>query len=280
MFYIVPNPPDSILDEGGGPSPAPEISESDDPVEIMKRGNEQAWKDMKRPLHEFIVYPFVREEMAKRGMDLPIYGPGWAHGVWTNTNLMETMYLDPETAHEHFTICTEHSLRSINAYTDLGLEIIGVGGDFAGSRPLISPDMYKEYIMPELKKLTDIIRARGKFSVNASDGDLWNVADYFLLGSGVDGYGEIDAGAGMDLGRLKKKYGDRITFLGNMDCGNLLSFGTEEQIRAAVCKCLEDGMGNGGHIFTASNAIAGSVSFKNYMYMVNEYRSFFGLPGI
>jgi hypothetical protein len=280
MIYCVPNPPEQVLRESGKNPPPPELPLFDDPVEIIKQGNDLAWNDLKRPLHEYIVYPFIREEMAKRGMDLPIYGPAWAHGVWTNTNLMQTMYLDPKTAHEHFVICTEYSMRSINAYTDFGLEIIGVGGDFAGNRPLISSEMYKEYIMPELKKLTGVIRERGKFSVNASDGDLWNVTDYFLLGSGVDGYGEIDAGAGMDLGRLKAKYGDRITFLGNMDCGNLLSFGTEEDIRAAVRKCLEDGMGNGGHIFTASNAIAGSVSVKNYMYMISEYRRFFGLQEI
>jgi uroporphyrinogen-III decarboxylase len=280
MIYCVPNPPDILRKKQTSGQTSPALPLLEDPVEIIKRDNKVSQESLKQPLHEYIVYPFLREEMVKRDIDLPIFAPAWAHGIWTNTNLMETMYLDPVTAHEHFSLCTEYSLRSINAYTDAGLEIIGVGGDFAGNRPLISPDMYKEYIMPELKKLTDIIRERGKFSVNASDGCLWNVADYFLLGSGVDGYGEIDAGAGMDLGKLKGKYGNRITFLGNIDCGNLLSFGSEDKIRTTVRKCLRDGMGNGGHIFTASNAITGSISVKNYMYMVSEYRRFFGLSEI
>ena len=279
LIYCVPNPPESVLRKTPGP-PEKGRPGFEDPVEAVKQNNAFAREGLTKPLREFMVYPFLREEMAKRDMDLPIFAPAFSHGIWTNTDLMQTMILEPEAAHEHFSLCTESSLRLVDAYARLGVEIIGVGGDFAGNAPLISPEMYRDFIMPELKKVTDIIRSKGKFSVNASDGKLWDVADYFLIGTGVDGYGEIDAGAGMDLGMLKQKYGERITFLGNIDCGRLLSFGTEEEIRGTVRRCLEDGMGKGGHIFTASNAIAGSVGIKNYLYMVNEYRGFFGLPKI
>ena len=274
LIYCVPNPPDTVLTRSHEKPPLL----PDDPVERIRHSNNLSRERLTKTPHEMIVYPFLREEMEKRGMDLPIYAPAFGHGIWTNTDLMQTMILEPETAHEHFELCTGHSQRLVKNYFDLDIEIIGVGGDFAGNEPLISPLMYRDFIMPELKKLTGMIRSGGKFSVNASDGKLWNVADYFLIGSGVDGYGEIDAGAGMDLGLLKKKYGDQITFLGNIDCGRLLSFGTEEEIRNTVRRCLEDGMGNGGHIFTASNAIAGSVGIKNYLFMVNEYRTFFDLP--
>ena len=276
LIYCVPNPPDTVLMK----KPEKNLPPLDDPVEKVKWNNNLSKERLNQQLHEMIVYPFLREEMAKRDMDIPIYAPAFSHGIWTNTDLMETMLLEPEIAHEHFSLCTEASLRLIDTYVKLGIEIIGVGGDFAGNEPLISPEMYRDFIMRELKKLTDVIRSKGKFSVNASDGKLWSVTDYFLIGSGVDGYGEIDAGAGMDLGRLKKKYGDHITFLGNIDCGKLLSFGSEEEIRSTARRCLEDGMGKGGHIFTASNAIAGSVGIKNYLYMVNEYRIFFGLSKI
>jgi hypothetical protein len=274
MIYCVPNPSEEALKKTQTSPPF-----SEDPVEAIKRDIGLMEKGLSEPLHELYVYPYLREEMARRGIDLPVYAPAFTHGIWTNTNLMQTMFLDPLVAHEHFALCTAFTLRSVEAYDKLGIEIIGVGGDFAGNQPLISPEMYREFIMPELKKVTDVIRGKGKFSVNASDGNLWDVIDDFLIGAGVDGYGEIDAGAGMDLGKLKKRYGDRITFLGNMDCGNLLSFGTEDEIRTATCRCIEDGLG-GGHIFTASNAITASVGVKNYFFMVKEYRRYFNLPEI
>ena len=158
--------------------------------------------------------------------------------------------------------------------------MIGIGGDFAGNSPLISPESYRTFIMPELKKLSDMIHSAGAYAVNASDGNLWSVIDDFLLGTGVDGYLEIDLHAGMELKKLKKSFGDRITFLGNLDCGNTLSFASPEEVRKAVFKCLEEGSGNGGHILTASNAITDSVPMGNYIALANTYREYFNLEKI
>ena len=68
----------------------------------------------------------------------------------------------------------------------------------------------------------------------------------FLLTTEVDGYLEIDLHAGMDLRRLKQAYGRRVTFYGNLDCGNTLSFATPEGVRRHVIECLEAGLGGGG----------------------------------
>ncbi len=116
--------------------------------------------------------------------------------------------------------------------------------------------------------------------MNASDGDLWPVIDDFLGGCGVDAYLEIDMGAGMDIRRLRERFGSRITFLGNMDCGRILSFSTPRQI-AEVTRGILDAAGTcGGHIFTASNAITASVPVENYLAMVNAYRDRFGLSPV
>ena len=65
-----------------------------------------------------------------------------------------------------------------------------------------------------------------------------------------------------------------------MDCGNVLSFQGLDEIRNATVKCLEAGLGNGGHIFTASNAITDSIPVKNYFAMVNAYRDFWRIKKI
>jgi uroporphyrinogen decarboxylase len=118
----------------------------------------------------------------------------------------------------------------------------------------------------------------GRWAVNASDGDLWPVIEDFLVGCEVDGYLEIDLFAGMDLSTLKERYGDRVTFFGNLDCGNMLTYGTPESIRRDTIRCLEAGQGAGGHILCASNAITASVPVENYLAVVRAYREFFGLP--
>lgn len=276
MLYVCPSP---VPQTSPPAEPAPEPPLPDDPVARVDLSNQRAAEQPTTlPDEPFLIYSVLREEMAARDLDLPLLAPAYGHGVWTNVDLMQTMLLDPLVAHRHFELATQGSLRLVARYVALGVEQIGVGGDFAGNRPLISPQSYREFIMPEVRKLSRAIHAAGGYAVNASDGDLWSVIEDFLLGCEVDGYLEIDQQAGMDLRRLKAAYGEQITFYGNLYCGKLLSFGTPAEIRAAVLDCLEAGQGRGGHIFCVSNAITASVPPENYLSLVHAYRDSVGLP--
>jgi uroporphyrinogen decarboxylase len=275
MLYVYPPPADSSAKPG---APGELLLESDDPVERMRWRNERAAHA--RPLQErdLLIYRYVQEELRRRELDLPLLAPAYVHGVWTDVELMQTMLLAPDVAHEHFALATERALQLTEGYIALGIEQIGVGGDFAGNRPIISPAAYRAFIVPEVRRMTERIHAAGRYAINASDGNLWSVMDDFVFGCGVDGYLEIDMHAGMDLRRLKASYGERVTFYGNLDCGNTLSFGSPEQVRQHTLDCLEAGWGNGGHVLCASNAIAASVSLTNYLAVVNAYRDHFSLP--
>ena len=274
MMYVLPNPL-----PGDRPPPSPEpAAGTPDPVERLRLRNAALEGCPPPPEDAFRVYACLQQEMTRRGVDLPLLAPAYAHGVWTDVDLMQTMLLAPEVARRHFSLATERALAMIETYLALGIDQIGVGGDFSGTRPLISPVAYREFIVPEVRRLSRRIHAANAYAVNASDGDLWPVLDDFLFGCEVDGYLEIDMHAGMDLGRLKNVCGDRITLYGNLDCGNILSFGSVDEVRRHTIACLEAGMGSGGHILCASNAITGGVPLKNYLAVVNAYRDVFNMP--
>ena len=255
------------------------VEQGGDPVERLRERNRRVADTMlgELPQDSYLVYHFLREEMAGRDMDLPILAPAYFHGIWTDSDLMQVMLIEPEVAREHFRLATRRAMAVISDYGRIGVEMMGIGGDFAGTRLLISPHAYREFIVPEVRKCAERVRALGARSVNASDGDLWPVIDDFLAGCRVDAYLEIDMGAGMALPRLKAAYGDRVTFLGNMDCGRILSFCSPEEVAAVTRAIITDGGRDGGHIFTASNAVTSSVPLANYLAMVNGYRECFGL---
>lgn len=276
MLYVVPNPPPPVRDGSAGQGHAHEPT--DDPVERVRRRNACADGEPHIADETLAIYGALHAAMRRRGMDLPILAPAYAHGVWTDTDLMQTMLLAPEVAHEHFHLATRWALALIEKYIAAGIDQIGVGGDFSGTRPLISPQAYREFIVPEVRTLSRRIHAANLRAINASDGNLWPVLDDFLFGCEVDAYLEIDMHAGMDMARLKAACGDRVTLYGNLDCGNTLSFGTQAEVRAHVIECLEAGMGHGGHILCASNAITASVPLANYLAVVDAYRDMFGLP--
>jgi hypothetical protein len=256
------------------------VAADGDPVERLAGRNSLVADTMlgAPPRDSYLVYDLVREEMRRRELDLPILAPAYFHGIWTDSDLMQAMVLEPGVAREHFRLATRRALAAIDDYARVGIDCIGIGGDFAGVRLLISPSAYREFIVPEVCACARRVREAGALSVNASDGDLWPVLEDFLGGCEVDAYLEIDMSAGMDLARLKAAWGDRITFLGNMDCGRILSFASPEEIRRVTLGILDAGRGNGGHVFTASNAITASVPLANYLAMVNAYRESFGLP--
>ena len=278
MMYVVPTPPPPGLSSRDSPVHATRPDASDDPVERLRLRNEDATRVPARADDTLLIYGYLKEEMGTRGIDLPILAPAYAHGVWADVDLMQTMLLAPDVAHRHFSLATTRTLALIEKYIAIGIDQIGVGGDFSGTHPLISPQAYREFIVEEVQKLSRRIHDAGRYAVNASDGNLWPVLDDFLFGCDVDGYLEIDMHAGMDMGRLKSNCGDRITLYGNLDCGNILSVGSAEEVRRHTISCLEAGTGNGGHILCASNAITASVPLENYLAVVNAYRDVFDLP--
>lgn len=275
MLYVGPNPPEQS--DGRPPAHRPGLA-GGDPVAALDRRNQAAAKAPPARKDIFEIYDRLEREMTRRGVDLPIMAAAYGHGVWTDVDLMQTMILEPEVARRHFELATQRSLHLIEAYLSLGIDQVGVGGDFAGTKLIISPEAYRTFIVPEVRKLSRRIHAAGGYVVNASDGDLWPVIEDFLFGCEVDGYLEIDMHAGMEMADLKARYGDRVTLYGNLDCGNILSFSSPDEVRAHTRACLEAGIGSGGHILCASNAIAASVPLENYLAVVNAHRDMFGLP--
>lgn len=285
MLCVGPNPvPGEVyfydpLDELGAHF---ELDSGGDPVKRLTERNKKVAEAMLGDLPQdcYLVYHFLRREMAGRGLDLPILAPAYFHGIWTDVDLMQVMVLEPEVAHEHFAMATQRTGKVIDDYISINIDQIGIGGDFAGNRLLISPESYRQFIVPEVKKCARKVREAGRYSVNATDGNLWPVIDDFLIGCEVDAYLEIDLSAQMDLKQLKERYGDRILFFGNMDPGRVLSFAAPEEVRALTFEILDAGWGGGGHIFCTSNAITASVPVVNYLAMVNAYREKFRLPAL
>jgi uroporphyrinogen decarboxylase len=82
----------------------------------------------------------------------------------------------------------------------------------------------------------------------------------------------------MDIGWVKRKYGSRITLLGNIDCANLLSFGSRREIVEAVKDILRKASPGGGHVFSSSNSIHSGVSPQTFWTMMDAVREFGTYP--
>ena len=160
MLFICPNPlPGSpyVYDPLSNVDEQFDLKNLSDPVERLKERTVMVEQELDKPLPTdcYLVYSYLREEMEQQGIDLPIFAPAYFHGIWNDIDLMQTLLLDPDTAKHHFTIATRRAISIIDDYLEYGIEMIGIGGDFAGQAPLISPAAYREFIVPEVRILAD-----------------------------------------------------------------------------------------------------------------------------
>lgn len=228
------------------------------------------------PEPAFYVFRRVKELMKERGIELAIFSPMYGIPVATLGGRLEWFHTQPEKLHQFYDDCTESTISAARKLVEMGADAIGLGGDLASDMgPMISPEHYREFIMPQIRKQADALHEVGAFVNNTSDGVLWPILEDFLIGTHVDGFGEIDKAAGMDLSRLKREYGDRICFVGNLDIRWTFTQGTPEDCKKEMVQCIQEGWGNGGHIICTSNIIHKDVKPENYLAAVDAYREYF-----
>lgn len=257
------------------PSPVPE----EDLAQQTERWLDQPYVAPPHNPDEWIVFEEIRRILREEQLDLAIYCSAYAIPVCTLApHQLEWLHTRPELMEGFYSRCTDGVLRLIERYTELGADVIGLGGDLASDAgPLISPACYRRFIVPQIRRQAEAVHRGGAAATNTSDGYLWPVLDDFLIGTGVDGYGEIDYAAGMDLARLKQQYGGRMFFLGNLDIRFVLTRGSVRECRDHMIECIEKGWGSGGHIIMTSNVVHEDVKLDNYLACIEAYREYFGL---
>jgi uroporphyrinogen decarboxylase len=155
-----------------------------------------------------------------------------------------------------------------------GADLILGGGDIADNHgPAISPSIYRRIFLPRLKELTDFCHSLGLPYIYRTDGYIWPLAKELFVESGVDGYGEIDAQAGMKLSDLKERLPHLILW-GNVDCAKTLVLGSPSDVEAETRRCIEEGAPGGGFILGSSNTIHPNVKPENFLTMLKTAKRY------
>ena len=129
------------------------------------------------------------------------------------------------------------------------------------SGTLVSPKHLRQYVFPWLKTVGDLCKKKDIPLIFHSDGNLMAVIDD-IVAAGVNGLHPIQPNA-MDIITLKKNYGDRLCFLGNIDM-DIMTRGTEKDVAELVVKNLRNIAPGGGYLVGASNSVPEYIPLKNY----------------
>ena len=138
--------------------------------------------------------------------------------------------------------------------------------------PLFSPKLYRDLIMPFDRMLCEYFHSKGMPVIYHTDGDVRLLIPY-LIEAGIDCLQPLEAKANMDVRELKKQYGDRLAFMGNIDVMKMAHPDPkviEEEIRSKF----EVAKVGGGYIYHSDHSVPPTVSFEQYcrvMELVRKY---------
>lgn len=193
-------------------------------------------------------------------------------------NLLMDLMLNPDMVRELVRISVEHNIALAQKALELGADFVVLGDDYGSSMgPLMSPAQFEEFFLPGLREVVKAIKDKGAYCIKHCCGDI-NVLLDMIVGTGIDALHPLDAAAGMDIGAVKQKYGNRICVIGGVDCGDLLSSDPPERVVEEVKRVLRKVSPGGGHILSSSNSIHHSVKPENYLAMVETAKKYGKYP--
>lgn len=142
-----------------------------------------------------------------------------------------------------------------------------VGDDLAyKTSTLVRPELLRELWMPRMQRVFDPALAAGIPILYHSDGNIEAIIPD-LLGMGIDALNPIEP-YGMDIRAIKRRYGENLTLVGNLDVGGVLSTGTPDEVRVEARQLIDD-VGQGGNFILAScHSITSNVRPENFLAMV------------
>ncbi len=187
-------------------------------------------------------------------------------------------YDQPELLHDMLDTFADTAMRVLEPVSRrLTIDQLSVHEDFAGrSGPLAGPKQVREFFKPYYRRVWDMLASRGcRIFQQDSDGNINAVIDD-LLDAGLTCIYPMEPAAGMDIVRLRRKYGQRLAMLGGIDKHVLRR--SKADIRRELEYKMQPLMRGGGMVFALDHRIPNGTPLENYRYYVDLGREILGLP--
>jgi uroporphyrinogen decarboxylase len=138
------------------------------------------------------------------------------------------------------------------------------------SGPFLSPAMFDDFVTPYLVQLVAGYREQGYYVIKHTDGNILPILDS-LLAAKPHALHSLDPQGGIDIADIKRRCGQQVCLIGNVNCG-LLDTGTDEEVVASARYAIKHGMPGGGYIFSTSNCIYTGMRLERYYLMLDVWR--------
>jgi len=170
-----------------------------------------------------------------------------------------TFIEDPGKVHAILDNLTETVVTWAVAQARHGVDAVLMSSAFVGG-PFLSPRMYKNFVVPYEKRVTDAVKAVGVPIYTHTCGRIGDRLE-LMLETGTMGIDTLDPPplGTTELGPSKQLIGDRAFIKGNMNAVDLLLARSSDEIVAHATDRIRTGMPGGGYILSTACSVAPRV---------------------
>ncbi|MDD5680192.1 MAG: uroporphyrinogen decarboxylase family protein [Candidatus Omnitrophica bacterium] len=233
--------------------------------------------------YEFIPLLNFRTERIKRlkkETDFFIFGQldggfNGAYPFFGLENFLVYSKTNPEEIEKFIWRAIEYYIEKASVYGKLADGIM-IGDDMADNHgTIMSPSDLRKLVFPPMKHEVECLKKRLNIPVFLHcDGNINEIMND-IVWMGFDGVHSLQPSAGMDIGKVKKEFGDRLCLMGNVDLNYLLPFGKPEDIRRQTIWLVEEIGKGSGYILSTCNILTKDIPAENVLAMYNTAEKIF-----
>jgi len=174
----------------------------------------------------------------------------------------------PEILQEWFALDMERGTRLMELALQAGLDYILFGG--SGTITMASPHLAAKYAIPALRKWSRMAKDRGLPSMVHSCGKSRVLADMLAAETDVGMLNPLEPPpmGDIDLAEVKRTYGRRLAFMGNLHTTEVMLTGTPEFVRHKAIEAMRAAGTGGGFVLSTGDQCGRETPDENLFALV------------
>ncbi|MCL2834897.1 MAG: hypothetical protein FWD78_17135 [Treponema sp.] len=223
--------------------------------------------------------PDLKKRVGENGVfTLPINYPGMHHwNEFFDGNLQNAIfaYYDyPEIFDEWAELIDRDAVQRAQRYLDLKPDLILVGG--SGTLTLSNPELVKKYCIPTIKKICKMAKEAGVLTMVHSCGKTMAFLDMLVNETVLDCINPLEEPpmGDVNLADVKKKYGSRISLMGNLQTFSLMLHGSASDVEKAAKKAIDDAGEGGGFLLSTGDQLGRDTPPENIFKLVEIAKTY------
>jgi len=183
-------------------------------------------------------------------------------------NLLTDFYLNPELAHHLLGNICDYNLQIIDAALEFDIDGFYFGDDYGQQTGLMmSPDTWREFIKPYLKKMFTKVKSRGKIVALHCCGNITDILGD-LIEIGLDIYQTVQPEL-YNLAELKENFGKDLSFWGAISTQRDMPFVSPDQLVKIMQETIDILGKDGGYIVAPTHQVPPDVPNENIAAFIN-----------